>query len=238
MRSEFLIDRNGKSFCLYAGLLDEAHQQGLSEIRTSLIQIPTDLNGNVAICQCEVKTEKGVFTGLGDASPQNVARAMLTCLIRMAETRAKARALRDAVNVGVAALEELDSEGNSGEHNEPAGVGRGSFRPAAISSSPGMSQSTSRRADGDLPAGSHSTVSDPAGSYESPRGHGGRSNEPAFQQTRRDSSTDGITPAQKRMLEALARKAGEVVATDSLTRQQASQLITELQARVEPSKAA
>ncbi|MCA1597268.1 MAG: hypothetical protein LC772_12715 [Chloroflexi bacterium] len=164
MRAEFLIDRNGKSFCLYAGLLDEAHQQGLSEIRTTLIQIPTDLNGNVAICQCEVRTERGVFTGLGDASPQNVARAMLTCLIRMAETRAKARALRDAVNVGVAALEELDSEGSSGDQGEPAGVGRGAYRSTSISSSPGAAPVSARRDGADLPnTGPASAVSDSDG---------------------------------------------------------------------------
>jgi hypothetical protein len=52
-----------------------------------------------------------VFTGIGDAAPNNVTPAMQTCLVRMAETRAKARALRDAVNIGVAAFEELDNEG-------------------------------------------------------------------------------------------------------------------------------
>jgi hypothetical protein len=55
----------------------------------------------------EVETSKGTFTGIGDASPSNVTRMIAPHLIRMAETRSKARALRDAVNVGVTALEEL-----------------------------------------------------------------------------------------------------------------------------------
>ena len=107
MKKEFVVERNGRSFVLYAGLLEEAHAQGLKSILTTLIQIPSDENGRVAICQATVQTEKGTFSGLGDAAPENVARPMATCLIRMAETRAKARALRDAVNVGAVALEEL-----------------------------------------------------------------------------------------------------------------------------------
>lgn len=107
MKREFVINRHGKEYVLYAGLLDEAHAQGLKAIRTQLVQIPTAQNGQVAICLAEVTTEKGTFTGLGDASPDNVNRAMSNALVRLAETRAKARALRDAINVNMVAVEEL-----------------------------------------------------------------------------------------------------------------------------------
>ena len=111
MRKDFMVERQGKTFCLYAGLLDLAHQTGLLSIKTSLIQIPNEANNRTAICTAVVTLLKdGVekeFTGIGDAAPNNVAPAMQNCLIRMAETRSKARALRDAVNIGVAAFEEL-----------------------------------------------------------------------------------------------------------------------------------
>jgi hypothetical protein len=103
----FIVERQGKSFVLYAGLLDLAHNQGLRRISTSLLQVPSEQNGQIAIVSAEVETERGTFSGIGDASPANVGRAMLTCTLRLAETRAKARALRDAVNVAVVALEEL-----------------------------------------------------------------------------------------------------------------------------------
>jgi hypothetical protein len=103
----WIIDRNGKSFVTYPGLLDAAHTAGLTAIRTQLVQVPSPDNGQTAIVTAEVTTARGTFTGIGDASPENVARHILPHLIRMAETRAKARALRDAVNVGMAALEEL-----------------------------------------------------------------------------------------------------------------------------------
>jgi hypothetical protein len=114
LKREFIVERQGRSFILYAGLLDLAHQQGLKSIRTELIQVPCEENNRVAICKATVTLERDgqerVCTGIGDAAPNNVAPAMQTCLIRMAETRCKARALRDAVNVGVAAFEELSEE--------------------------------------------------------------------------------------------------------------------------------
>lgn len=120
MKKEYIINWQGTDFVKYEGLLDEAHQQGLSRITTTLIQVPHQDNGNVAIVAAEVETAKGAFSGIGDASPTNVNRMIAPHLIRMAETRAKARALRDAVNVGVTALEELgdlDSQPAESKHN-------------------------------------------------------------------------------------------------------------------------
>ena len=119
MREEFMITRQGKQYVLFAGLLDEAHIQGLKSIDTDLLQIPTEETAHTAICKARVVIEKAdpttgelvqaTFSGIGDASPENVSRNILPHTIRMAETRAKARALRDAVNIGATALEELSS---------------------------------------------------------------------------------------------------------------------------------
>lgn len=122
MKKEFIVERNGRAFCLYAGLLDEAHSRGLHSIHTSLLQAPTELNDHTAIVSATVvitdpsSGSSRTFTGIGDASPDNVNPSMRNSLIRLAETRAKARALRDSINVGVTALEELaDPDAESGE---------------------------------------------------------------------------------------------------------------------------
>ena len=125
VRKEFIVERSGKQFVLYAGLLDLAHTEGLKSIETTLVQIPAAENAFTAIATArvvmnnstaELPSRDRVFTGIGDAAPNNVGPMVKTALIRMSETRAKARALRDAVNVGLAAIEELGPDGEE----EPA----------------------------------------------------------------------------------------------------------------------
>lgn len=96
-----------KEVVTYAGVLALAHEDGLRSIRTKLVQTPNKENGQTAIVTAVVRTNKGVFAGIGDANSGNVNRRIAPHLIRMAETRAKARALKDSVNVGIVALEEL-----------------------------------------------------------------------------------------------------------------------------------
>jgi hypothetical protein len=132
MREEFFIERQGKRYVLFQGLLDEAHSRGLRGIETELVQVPDDTNGNVAIVKATAEMDDGRrFSGSGDASPENVGRNIVPHLIRMAETRAKARALRDAVNVGATALEEL-SDGDDAPPAEDFGAPRS--RPTPIRS--------------------------------------------------------------------------------------------------------
>jgi hypothetical protein len=120
---KFIVSRQGKDFVLYAGLLDMAHKSGLVSMITECKQIPDESNHKTAICTATATFQKDgvsmVFTGIGDAAPNNVAPAMQTCLIRMAETRAKSRALRDGVNIGVASIEELgNGAGDDTEQQE------------------------------------------------------------------------------------------------------------------------
>lgn len=140
----FIIERDGRSYALYAGILDLAHQQGLKSIITTLIQIPNDGNAMVCICQAVVETDKGSFSGIADASPANVTAPMRNAIIRMAETRAKARALRDATNVGMAALEEL---GDGDEAQAP--VQRPQERRAAAPKGAQQNTPPERRAQDD-----------------------------------------------------------------------------------------
>ena len=93
---------------LYSGLLDLAHQRGLSRIEVEVIQYPTAENSMEAICKATAESKQGdIFIDAGDASLKNVKRAVALHILRMASTRAKARVLRDMVNVGMTSLEEI-----------------------------------------------------------------------------------------------------------------------------------
>ena len=128
----FVQLRQGRQFVAYPGLLDLLHQlsEGFFAIDTEVLQLPTAENNLTAVCQARVRifdpqdadVVRRLTTGIGDADPTNVSAQMKPHLLRMAETRAKARALRDAVNVGMAALEELGPEEQPERREEPRPV--------------------------------------------------------------------------------------------------------------------
>lgn len=117
----FLVNRQGTDFLLFAGLISGLHQlsAGYFAIETRIEQLPTDANGQVAVCSARVQVYdpdqpdvvRRLATGIGDASPQNVNRMMANAVLRMAETRAKARALRDLLGVAEVTVEELGPQG-------------------------------------------------------------------------------------------------------------------------------
>lgn len=210
MKPEFMVEKNGRRFVLYAGLLDLAHERGLKLINTTLVQIPSELNGGVAIVHATVVIRVAVdtpgegglaqrthvdqtFTGLGDAAPDNVSRMMVPHLIRMAETRAKARALRDAVNVGVTAMEELGDD-------EPSGFSPPTGRHGAEDFD-----------DREPPPANVRTLEPRSGSGGAPR-----------------PGAAPATPKQLQTIQRMARVAGKNIPAENLTRAQASEIISSL----------
>ncbi len=112
INEKFIIDLQGKSFVTYEGLLDLAHQNGLLSIDVQLLQVPSRENNMTAVCMATARTKDSSFTDIGDASPSSVASSLIPHIIRMASTRAKARALRDLTNIGMTAYEELSMPEN------------------------------------------------------------------------------------------------------------------------------
>lgn len=108
--------KSGKDFVTYAGLLHLAHQMGMVGSNINVLQTPNNDNGNRCIIQAEVlmydEKTKAVhpFTDIGDASPKDVTEKIIPHLIRMASTRALARAMRQATNVGLTSIEELGND--------------------------------------------------------------------------------------------------------------------------------
>ncbi len=103
---KFVVELQGKQFITYDGLLSLAHNMGLLSIKTELVKHDSE----ITIFRATARTEGQEFDGHGDATPQNVNSMIAKHRLRMAETRAKARALRDLTNVGMVAVEELGGD--------------------------------------------------------------------------------------------------------------------------------
>jgi len=103
----------GKKHPLYKGVLREAHDNGMLDLKVRVLQSPSEENRGVAICEATAvfpgpDGRERIFTEIGDADDSNVNPMIRPHKIRMAATRAKGRALRDALGIGVALKEEID----------------------------------------------------------------------------------------------------------------------------------
>lgn len=122
----FIIRIKGKEFVLYTGLLDLAHQKGVRKILVEPVQLPVKENRMEAICKATVEATNGeLYVEYADANPANVSKMVVEHLLRVAATRAKARALRDFTNIGMTCLEEL------GNLDDPSGEESDRSRPRA-----------------------------------------------------------------------------------------------------------
>jgi hypothetical protein len=96
---------HGKPFVRYAGLLAMAHERGLQKLEATFVSVTDAL----AVAQATATFLDGrCFVESSDASPENVHFGVRPHFPRLALTRAKARALRDALNIGICAVEELE----------------------------------------------------------------------------------------------------------------------------------
>src|SRR5207248_3648086 len=96
--AQFLTEIHGRLFVQYAGLLAMAHERGLVSLSAHFISVNNDL----ALAEaCAEFADGKVFKECADATPGNVGPTVRAHFPRIALTRAKARCLRDALNISV-----------------------------------------------------------------------------------------------------------------------------------------
>ena len=101
---QHIVTIQGKPFVKFAGLLQMAHERGL----VSLTADWTYNDGELSLAHAVATFQDGRrFEEAGDASPGNVTKKIGVHFRRVALTRAKARALRDALGIELVAVEEL-----------------------------------------------------------------------------------------------------------------------------------
>jgi len=101
-----IVELHGKQFVTFSGLLTLAHERGLVSLKADFITV----NAELALAHAVATFADGcTFEEFADATPTNVNGKIRPHFPRMALTRAKGRALRDALNISMVAVEELEN---------------------------------------------------------------------------------------------------------------------------------
>ena len=221
----------GREFVKYPGLLDLAHQKGISSIEVEIVQMPTKENGNFAVCRATVMSKVGeTYSDIGDANPANCSSKVAKHLLRMASTRSIARALRSYTNVGMTALEELS------DFNEATTEGGTYEHPTKPKTTKKAAPKTQKKAV--APAAKQKAEPEPV----APAVESKAQKESSGKDDPKDSARPGMSEAQRRAIFNLSRRRGisvdEIksmaeqsygVEFDNLTATDASAFIRQLQ---------
>ena len=102
-----LVDIQGQAFVKYSGLLHMAHEKGLVSLSAHFISVTETL----ALAEATAEFTSGqTFSECADAGPASVNPKVAKHFARISLTRAKARCLRDALNLAhLVALEEAST---------------------------------------------------------------------------------------------------------------------------------
>lgn len=102
---KFITTIQGKPYIQYVGLLAIAHERGLAHLSARIEHHSETL----VLASATATFQDGhTFTEWADSTPENTGAKVRPHWVRMALTRAKARCLRDALNIGLVAVEELE----------------------------------------------------------------------------------------------------------------------------------
>ena len=99
----YVVQIQGKPFVKFAGLLDLAHTRGLQALTVDW----TYNDAELSLAHAVAVFPFGTFAESADSTPANVGKKVALHWRRLSLTRAKARALRDALGVDLVAVEEL-----------------------------------------------------------------------------------------------------------------------------------
>ncbi len=105
MDKKYIVDIKGKKFITYTGLLAEAHKKGLQKLTVK--ELTVDWANGSAHCIVEAVFKDITVEGVGSGSQVNCSSMVKDHFVEMSQTRAKARALRDALNIDMVAVDEL-----------------------------------------------------------------------------------------------------------------------------------
>jgi hypothetical protein len=101
-----IVHIQGRAFVKFAGLLALAHQRGLQSLAVHW----TYNDAELSLAHAVAVFPFGRFEESGDAAPGNVNRKVALHFRRVCLTRAAARCLRNALNIGMVAVEELGGD--------------------------------------------------------------------------------------------------------------------------------